>query len=72
MLLIFIQELFKSCQRLVSLVDDFLTVSWIERGKIQFDFISVDLKSRKRFKLFVEYLRNTGDATFFIKLPEGA
>jgi len=39
-----VEKLFKSSQRLVGLVEDFLTVSRIERGKMQFDFISVDLK----------------------------
>lgn len=39
-----VEKLFKSSQRLVGLVEDFLTVSRIERGKMQFDFTSVDLK----------------------------
>lgn len=39
-----VEKLFKSSQRLVALVEDFLTVSRIERGKMQFDFTSVDLK----------------------------
>ena len=39
-----VEKLFKSSQRLVELVEDFLTVSRIERGKMQFDFISVDPK----------------------------
>ena len=39
-----VEKLFKSSQRLVGLVEDFLTVSRIERGKMQFDFTSVGLK----------------------------
>lgn len=39
-----VEKLFKSSQRLVGLVEDFLTVSRIERGKMQFDFTFVDLK----------------------------
>lgn len=39
-----VEKLFRSSQRLVSLVEDFLTVSRIERGKMQFDFSSVDLR----------------------------
>lgn len=39
-----VEKLFKSSQRLVGLVEDFLTVSRIERGKMQFDFAPVDLK----------------------------
>lgn len=38
-----VEKLFKSSQRLVGLVEDFLTVSRIERGKMQFDFTTVDL-----------------------------
>lgn len=38
-----VEKLFKSSQRLVGLVEDFLTVSRIERGKMQFDFMIVDL-----------------------------
>lgn len=39
-----VEKLFKSSQRLVGLVEDFLTVSRIERGKMQFDFTTVDIK----------------------------
>lgn len=39
-----VEKLFKSSQRLVGLVEDFLTVSRIERGKMQFDFAVVNLK----------------------------
>lgn len=38
-----VEKLFKSSQRLVSLVEDFLTLSKIERGKMEFEFAPVSL-----------------------------
>ena len=39
-----VEKLFKSSQRLVGLVEDFLTVSRIERGKMEFNFAVVDIQ----------------------------